>query len=502
MRDPRVESWLDLNSGTSTPESLSRMSSMRIQTVEQSAVDLEQATEKLRTVADSPLSDGSTTNLNPYEEMSRIPPMPMARAAGLAITLMGAAFLNTLSVQAMVIAMPSIGEQLHMPPERYQWIITSYSLTFGCFLLLWGKVGDIYGKRMVFLLGGVWVALTSLATAFSPTEIAFDVLRALSGLGAAANVPAAIGILGTSIPPGKVKNYSFAIYAAGAPLGAISGTLIGGLLTQYASWKWIFYLVAIVSAVITVAAYFIIPRSKKAANPDPTARKMTLDWFGALLITTSLILLIFTLSQGSTGHKGWEKPYIPSLVLVFVILFMIFVGWEWWLENKTEREPLMRMSIWCHTGFTMSMIVTGFFWASFNNYMVYATFFYQDFLGLSPINTTLRFLPTGIAGFLITGVSGYLLSRVSGQYILMVGVICTTLSSVLMAAPIPPETTYWAYGLPAMVLAVVGADTVYPCLSLYTTSSMPLKDQALTGGIFNTVGQVGGVVGVGGCCAG
>jgi MFS family permease len=126
----------------------------------------------------------------------------------------------------MVIAMPSIGEKLHMPEERYQWIITSYSLSFGCFLLLWGKVGDIYGKRMVFLLGGVWVAITSLATAFSPSEIAFDVLRALSGLGAAANVPAAIGILGTSIPPGRVKNYSFAIYAAGAPLGAICGTLV------------------------------------------------------------------------------------------------------------------------------------------------------------------------------------------------------------------------------------------------------------------------------------
>jgi hypothetical protein len=121
---------------------------------------------------------------------------------------------------------------------------------------------------------------------------------------------------------------------------------------------------------------------------------------------------------------------------------------------------------------------------------------YQDFLQLSPIQTTLRFMPTGVGGILITAVSGYLLSRVPGQYLLTVGVICTTCSSVLMAAPIPPETTYWAYGFPAMLLAVVGADTVYPCLSLYTTSSMPMKDQALTGGIFNTVGQVGRAIGL------
>ncbi|KAF8533386.1 major facilitator superfamily domain-containing protein [Trichophaea hybrida] len=419
--------------------------------------------------------------------------MPVARAAVLAFTLMGAAFLNTLSVQAMVIAMPSIGEALHMPESRYQWIISSYSLTFGCFLLLWGKVGDIYGKRLVFLLGGLWVAATSVATAFSPTEIAFDILRALSGLGAAANVPAAIGILGTSIPPGRTKSYAFAIYSAGAPLGAVCGTFVGGAVTQYASWKWIFHLVAIVSIIISAVAFFIIP---PPPPENPHKKKLTLDYFGAFLITTSLILLIFTLSQGNSGGKGWHAPYIPSLILVCVILFMTFVGWEWWLEHKTEKEPLMRLSLWNHRGFTMSMILTGFFWASFNNYMVYATFFYQDFLGLSPIATTLRFLPTGIGGALITVASGYLLSRVPGQYLLFVGVTCTAFSSVLMAAPIPPSTTYWAYGFPAMVLAVMGADTVYPCLSLYTTSSMPMKDQALAGGIFNTVAQVGRAIGL------
>jgi predicted MFS family arabinose efflux permease len=280
------------------------------------------------------------------------------------------------------------------------------------------------------------------------------------------------------------------------------------VVTQYASWKWIFHLVAIISLAITVIAYFIIP-------PPATNRpkkNITLDYFGAFLITTSLILLIFTLSQGNSGAGGWHAPYIPSLILVCVILFMIFVGWEWWLEHKTQNEPLMRLSLWNHRGFTMSMIVTGFFWASFNNYMVYATFLYvflplirvlvlikcsyQDFLHLSPIATTLRFLPTGIGGALITVVSGYLLSRVPGQHLLLVGATCTAFSSVLMAAPIPPETSYWAFGFEAMVLAVMGADTIYPCLSLYTTSSMPMKDQALAGGIFNTVAQVGRAIGL------
>lgn len=500
-------------SGTSTPLSSGLTTPRYPERVYQrpaglGSPDLERANEKLARIQHqnnihsirnhevaSPLSNRSTTLLNPATEMSQIPEMPMLQAAGLAGTLMVAAFLNTLSVQAMVIAMPSIGEALNMPPSRQQWIITSYALTFGCFLLLWGKIGDIYGKRLVFLIGGIWVAVTTLATAFSPSEIVFDILRALSGLGAAANVPAAMGILGTSIPPGKVKSYAFAIYAAGAPLGAIMGTLVGGVLTQYATWQWIFYMVAIISMVVTVAAYFVIPRPRRNHSVTPVDRP-TLDYFGALLITLSLVLLIFTLSQGNTGDDGWAKPYIPSLLLVCVILFMTFVGWEWWLENKTKLEPLMRMSIWSNRGFTVSMVVTGFFWASFNNYMIYATFFYQEFLDLSPIATTLRFLPTGVAGALITIISGYLLSRVSGQRILVVGVVCSSLSSTLMAAPIPPETSYWAFGFPAMVLAVIGADTVYPCLSLYTTSRMPMRDQALAGGIFHTVGQVGRAVGL------
>jgi MFS family permease len=133
----------------------------------------------------------------------------------------------------MVIAMPSIGRDLKIPENRYQWIISSYSLTFGCFLLLWGKICDIYGKRLVFLLGGIWVALSSLGTAFCRTEISFVVLRAISGLGAAANVPAAIGILGTTIPPGRVKSYSFAIYSAGTPLGAVCGILV------VCTWKFV-----------------------------------------------------------------------------------------------------------------------------------------------------------------------------------------------------------------------------------------------------------------------
>ncbi|KAK3065523.1 hypothetical protein LTR53_018222, partial [Teratosphaeriaceae sp. CCFEE 6253] len=141
-------------------------------------------------------------------------PMSKARTIALVVTLTGAAFLNTLSVQAAVIVLPTIGRELHIPAARQQWIISAYSLAFGCFLMLWGRLADVYGKRLIFIVGSAWVCVVTLVCPFIPNEIGFDVFRGLQGLGAAANVPTAIGILGVTFPPGQAKNYAFATYSA------------------------------------------------------------------------------------------------------------------------------------------------------------------------------------------------------------------------------------------------------------------------------------------------
>ena len=120
--------------------------------------------------------------------------------------------LQTLSAQCVVIILPTIGRDLGVPGARLQWIVSSYSLAFGCFLLLWGRVADIYGKRLIFVAGSVWVAAVTAVNPFVPDEVGFDVFRGLHGLGSAANVPTAIGILGVTFPPGKAKTYAFSTY--------------------------------------------------------------------------------------------------------------------------------------------------------------------------------------------------------------------------------------------------------------------------------------------------
>ncbi|KAL2256098.1 hypothetical protein VTK26DRAFT_2193 [Humicola hyalothermophila] len=431
-----------------------------------------------------------TANQNPTPGL----PFSKARCIALVATLTGASFLNTLSGQAAVIILPTIGRDLSIPETRLQWIISAYALTFGCFLLFWGRVADIYGKRIIFLGGSAWFAVTTLVNPFLPNEIAFDLFRGFQGLGAAANVPTAIGILGTTFPPSKAKNYAFSFYAAGAPIGAVVGNLLGGIVAEYASWKWVFIVIALLALVITAAGAFTIPPSKRPLEDDNGPTKASIDWPGAFLITGGLLALLFALSEGNV--VGWSTPWVPVLIVVSLILVAAFVFWQRHLEKTQKLTPIMKVSIFRNPQFSAAMVIMTLLFGSFSGFLVYATYFFQDFQGLSPIQTTLRFLPTGITGILTVAVVSQLLARVPAYLLLAVGNACVSISALLFAVPIPPETTYWAWSFVAMIVSVFGCDTTYPCLVLFTSHSLPQADQALGGALVNAMAQVGRAMGL------
>ncbi|GAB7356697.1 hypothetical protein MBLNU459_g7406t1 [Dothideomycetes sp. NU459] len=440
------------------------------------------------------LNDGENSPKEQSSGTPASPPLPSkARTIALVVTLTGAGFMNTLTVQAVVIVLPTIAAELSIPIARQQWIVSAYSLAFGCFLLLWGRLADVYGKRLIFIYGSAWVSVLTLVNPFATNEIAFDVLRGLQGLGGAANVPAAIGIISNTFPPGKARNLAISAYSSGAPMGSVFGNLLGGLVAQYASWKWIFWIVAMISAVVTVAGYFIIPRPV-VSNPVAAGPKAAVDWIGGMLITTSLMVLLFALTEGNIA--GWRTPWISVLIVVAIILLACFVLWQLYLEKRTTRSPLMKVAIFGRVKVSAAMFAMAAFFSAFNSYLIFATYFYQEFLGLDPIQTTIRFIPTGVVGVFTVFITSFLISRVSINLILMWGMACVAISTLLMAVTIPPSTTYWAYGFPAMCLAVFGADTLYPSLTLFTTHNLPREDQALGGALINAVGQTGRAIGL------
>ncbi|RDW82541.1 MFS multidrug transporter-like protein [Coleophoma cylindrospora] len=425
-------------------------------------------------------------------QSSEARPVTVRQIAPLVLILTGATFLMTLAAQAVVIILPDMCSELNIPEVRQQWIVSAFALTSGCFLLLAGKLGDVYGRRLLFILGCVCITAFALGTAFSPTEICLYVMRALHGVACAFTIPTAIGIIGYTIPPGRIKNYAFAFYSGGAPTGQVMGNIMGGLISQYTSWKVVFFVIAGASFVIGVTAFFIIPK-EPAKGPD-APRASGVDWTGAALFTIGLLLLLIALSEGVSS--GWNTPVFVAFIVVSPLLLTAFTCWEHYLETRTTREPMMRISTFRHGRFSCAMVIVMFFSAGFTIFLIYSTYYYQDYQGKSNIQTTIRFIPLGIVGLLTTFMSGFLLDRVRGNYILIFGLVSATIANLLFAVPIPPTTTYWAFGFPSMVLAAFGADTIYPCLGLFTTQSLPRKDQSVAGAMFQTFASIGRAIGL------
>ncbi|PNY29144.1 MFS-type transporter [Tolypocladium capitatum] len=439
----------------------------------------------------------SSKDWSGYDEL----PMSKARCIALVATVTGAAFLNTLSIQSVVIVLPAIGRELDVPESRLQWAVSSYLLAFGCFLLLWGRVADVCGKRRIFILGSVWVTAVTAANPFMPNEISFDLFRGLHGLGAAANVPTAIGILGVTFPPGKAKNYAFSAYGAGAPLGNIFGNLLSGLVAEFSSWKWVFGVSAIMAGIVTIAGIVFIPpaplplNDATALGESKSASRPSIDWIGATLITVGLVGLIFAITEGNV--VGWRTPWVPVTIVASLLVVAAFVVWQRHLElGGGGGPPLVKVSIFGNLRFSAVMVIMCLFSASFSSFVIYATYFFQDFQGLSPLQTTVRFVPMGVTGLVVAVIVAQLLSRVPTLFILVCGNLSVSLASLLFAVPSAPTTSYFAYGLPAMILSVVGADTTLPSLTLFTSQALPREDQAVGGALINAVGQFGRAMGL------
>ncbi|KAF2621611.1 MFS general substrate transporter [Macroventuria anomochaeta] len=453
----------------------------------------EKEAEDVEKVAGAQAGKDGINEVTRVETSASEPGLPFSKAGTVALvaTVAAAPFLSTMAVQASVIILPTIGEALDIPTSRQQWVVSAYNLTFGCFLLLWGRLADVYGRRLIFIWGSVFFTITSIIPPFITNEIGFDIMRGLQGLAAAAMAPTALGILGVTFPPGRMKDIAFGCFGAGAPLGGIFGNIFGGVVAEYLNWKWVFWIFGMVSAISTIASFFVIPLPP--LQPEPVMRN-TVDWIGGTLITVGLIILLFALSEGNV--VGWSTPWVPTLIVVSLLIVVAFGFWQHYLETKTQKRPLMKMSIFKNRKFTWANVLMGLFFSSFNNYLIFATYWFQDFQGLSVIQTTLRFIPNGVTGIMVATVTGFILSHVRGDYILMFSTFAVSMSSLLFAIPIPEHTTYWAYGFPAMVFCVCGADTIFPVLTLFVAKTLPPEDASLGGALITAVGQIGRAIGL------
>lgn len=235
---------------------------------------------------------------------------------GLIITLASAGFLNvstsddlnitkslltighqTAIVQSTIITLPPISAALQIPASRQQWVGSAYNVAMGCTLLLWGSLADVYGRRTVFLVGIATLTLVTIVPPFVQNEAPFYVVRALQGLFAASILPSALGILGSTLPPGPQQDYGITTHAAMSSLGSVFGNLIGGFIGASLTWKWVFWILAIMTAFVWLSSLFLVP--KDHLRPHQGQKKRAVDWLGAILVTGGILLLLIPLT-----HKG------------------------------------------------------------------------------------------------------------------------------------------------------------------------------------------------------
>ncbi|KAF8621484.1 hypothetical protein AX15_007772 [Amanita polypyramis BW_CC] len=384
--------------------------------------------------------------------------------------------------------------------------ISAYSLSSACLLLLFGRIADLYGRKKTFLAGSTWLFAFTLACGFAQNELTLEILRGLQGAGVAATIPASLGILANAFPisSGRMRSIAFAVFAAGAPVGAFIGSCLGALLTQLTvkTWRSNFYLSAGLTGFYVLIGFLVIDKDLPSTETD-----RRIDWLGGFLITAGLVLIIFVLSDGEVAPNKWATPYIIACIILGCFFVGLFLLWQWYLErvqnnpnaqySKWTPPPLMKVSLWTRGNWRFSaiMVIALLTWCSFLGWQFWTTIYYQNYLLLTPIATMLRFIPMFITGVLLNYVVVLTIHRVSVIWLLVAGTFVTGCAPIFLAA-ISPSASFWATGFPSSICSVFGADFVFASGTLYVARVVKQNEQSLSGALFQTMTQIGTAIGV------
>jgi EmrB/QacA subfamily drug resistance transporter len=393
-----------------------------------------------------------------------------------------AQFMVVLDSTVTNVALPSIQKDLGLTEANLQWIINAYTLVFGGFLLLGGRLGDLLGRKRLFLVGLVIFTFASLMNGLAQSEGQLIGFRALQGLGAALISPAALSIISTTFAEGAERAKALAVWAAIAIGGAAFGLILGGALVQWFSWPWIFFINVPVGIVAFVLSLRLVPESRDEHAPA------SYDIAGAVTVTGGLMSLVYAIVKAETD--GWTSATTIGFFALSAILLSSFV----FIEARS-KAPLVRLSIFrirslLTANITMFLAMSAMFSMFFFN-----TLYIQKVLGYGPLEAGFAFLPFTAGIMVSAGLASTFAPRIGVRPVAAVGMILTA-AGLLLLTQIPVNGSYLANVLPAMILTALGMGAVFMPLTLVATTGLDNEDQGLASGLFNTSQQIGGALGL------
>jgi EmrB/QacA subfamily drug resistance transporter len=390
-------------------------------------------------------------------------------------------FMTILDVSIVNVALPSIAKDLNFSRENLQWVITAYAIAFGGFLLLGGRAADLLGRRRVFMVGVAIFTIASLVCGLAQSEGMLIASRAVQGFGGAIISPAALSIVTTSFEEGADRNKALGVWGALGGSGAAVGVLLGGILTDYLSWRWIFFVNVPVGALVLLLTTRIVPESRREAE------ERHYDAFGAVLVSSGLALLVYAISEAP--NVGWGTARTILLLLAAAALLVGFL-----VNERYVSDPLMPFHIF-RVRTVAGANAVGFLLGSviFANFFL-LTLYVQGVLHYSPLKAGLTFLATAGTAVLSAGVAQALTTRFSAKPIIVIGLALLT-AAMIWYSQIPVDGKFVSDLLPGYLLVGVGIAFAFVPVSIAALAGVADREAGLASGLINTSQQIGGAIG-------
>lgn len=432
------------------------------------------------------MADSSISSSGAWPGVSGAPREAPAESAAarrwwILVVIAVAQLMIVLDATIMNIALPSAQKSLDFSIADRQWVVTAYALAFGSLLLLCGKLSDLLGRKRTFLAGLIGFATASAVGGAAVNFTMLVTARAFQGAFAALLAPSALSLLATTFTAPADRRRAFGVYGAVAGAGGGVGLILGGLLTEYLSWRWCLYVNLFFAGIAVVGAMLYIGRQASWGG----AR---LDVPGAILISGGMFCVVYGFSNVALHH--WGAPSTWGFLVAGVLLVVAFVWWQ-----TRASSPLLPLSIVTNrnrSGAYLAMLLSG---AGMFGVLLFLNYYMQEDLGYSPVKTGLAFLPMVVLTMTITNVSNVvLMPRTGPRPLVALGMLLGAASAGLLTR-LGAHSTYVTDILPSVVLIGAGLGLIFAPVADTGTSGVAPKDTGVASATVNTGNQLGGSIG-------
>jgi EmrB/QacA subfamily drug resistance transporter len=392
-----------------------------------------------------------------------------------------AQFIVIMDTSIIGVALPAIKNDLGYSQNGLQWIFNAYVVFFGGILLLGGRLSDLFGARKIFMTGFAILAAASFiaGSAWSPELL--NAGRALQGLGSALIAPAAMTLLMTTFSDPKELGKAFGLWGASAAAGGSAGVFLGGVITEWMDWRWVFYINIPIALVVLSFCKSFLPAGGRSTGK--------VDWSGAILATASLTLLVYAIVSAESA--GWASLQTTGLLLLSVLMFIIFLS-----SQKRKQSPLLPLHIFKTPNLSSGNIVMALMAASWIPMWFFLNLYLQQILQFNAFNSGLALLPMTITIMIImVGYTGKLVGKFGFKANLVAGLV-SLVASALLFSTVSTNGSFLTSVLPASLLGAIGMSLAYIPATMAAMSAVKPEETGLASGIVNTSYQIGSAIGL------